>query len=263
MRIMRLSPRMAALGLLLFTGLTSAVSLSDFAPRLSGLSGSCKNAYSTTIPGCTVSDFTNSQKTCSKACLAGLVQINALVTNECADADVPETSIIGLFQLGKGIQVLCNVAVVTTTTGQALGGPATMGPTESIGQSTMVLSSTVPVTTGLFTDTSVPIKPSTTKFGTSSVKTTMVTSQTPASSNGILVDTSAATKGTSTTASISTKTSGSPGQAQSQKSGGDSSGGGSPFDNTNNSGAAGLRAFSHFFGGILAAIMLGGYLALY
>ncbi|KAF2424220.1 hypothetical protein EJ08DRAFT_418987 [Tothia fuscella] len=248
--------------LLSLTTLTSAVSLSDFSPLLNDLPSACNDAYYTTIPGCTVADFSASRNTCTKACLSGLVQINALVSTTCADADVEETSIVGLFKLGKAIQLLCNVAVVTTTTGLGVGGGAggrgtvTMSMTSktaSIGQSTMILSSIPPVTSGLVTDTSVQIKPSSTSIALSTTPT-ITTSATPTTSS-ILVDTSSKTSTTTTS-----KTSPSSDAAQSQRSGDRGSGGGSPFDNIDNSSASSLHTIRGLIGSSLVAIILGAYL---
>jgi len=247
----------ALVAILSLTMLTTAVSLSDFSPLIDDLPAACNDAYYTTIPGCTVSDFKSSQHTCSKGCLAGLVQINALVSTACATADVEETSIIGLFKLGKAIQLLCNVDVVTTTTG--LGGgvggsPTTVSMTASIGQSTMVLSSATPVTSGVLTDTNVPGKPTSTLLTSVRQSTTpLTTSNTPTSTNGILVDTS----------TVTSKTSTAQGGAQTQKLGGNvGSGGGSPFDNINNSSATSIRSVNNIIGSALVALLFGAYVIL-
>jgi hypothetical protein len=247
-------------GLLSLTAHTSAVALSDFTPKTTNLPAQCNQVYCATIPGCTVADFQNS--VCSKSCLAGLVQINALVANNCQSADVEETSIIGLFKLGKAIQVLCNVAVVTTTTGLGASSiPLMSMPTSrSIGTSTMVLSSTKPVTTGLMTDSS------TTKSATSaSIKqstTLSTTRQTSSSSSSINKSPPATSQPSQAQSTSASKTSTSPAEAQSIKSGNTRSGGGSPFDNINNSGAASLQSIAQFACGVLASVVLGSFLAL-
>ncbi|OCK85659.1 hypothetical protein K432DRAFT_400047 [Lepidopterella palustris CBS 459.81] len=112
---MRLPQQHQAIALLLSLWATSAsaISLSNFTPRVENLPSACEAVYDQTIAGCQASDFaTNAQ--CSKACINGLVAISQAVQSQCKDADVAETSIIGVFLQGQGIPSLCNGVTVTT-----------------------------------------------------------------------------------------------------------------------------------------------------
>ncbi|TID18496.1 hypothetical protein E6O75_ATG06572 [Venturia nashicola] len=271
---MRLSPkpRRIVVGLLSFSAQASAVALSDFTPKATNLPAQCNTVYSEAIPGCTFDDF--QKAVCSKACLAGLVEVNALVANNCQAADVAETSIVGLFKLGKAIQVLCNVAVVTTTTGLGVSTtiplmPMPMPTTQSIlSTQTTLLSTTLATTTSASSSsdtTSAPPPPSQPAPSTKQ-STTLATTQpasTPPTSSIISTPpppTAAATSQAKSTSA--SKTSTSPAEAESIRSGNTNSGGGSPFDNINNSGAASTQNFAQLGCGLFASIVLGGYLAL-
>lgn len=203
---------------------TNTVSLSDFFPKITtSLTSACNTVYNEAISGCTTNDFLGGSQ-CSMSCLEGLVQITAAVQASCQSDSVSKTSIIGLFKAGQGIQALCNVAVVTTT-----ADVTTAATTESIGQSTMIVSSVSMTTGGLLTDSSMPSSPSMTlSFVTSSslVSKPTLSTQSPSKT------------GTSPTS----KTSSSSAESESQESGNTQSGGGSPFDVTNNS--RGLREAS-------------------
>ncbi|KAF2397814.1 hypothetical protein EJ06DRAFT_139791 [Trichodelitschia bisporula] len=238
--------RLAA-SLLTILPTTHAVALSDFSPSISTLTGSCSTAYCTPIPGCTARDFAGGSS-CSASCLSGLVQINALIASSCAGIDVGETSIVGLFKLGKGIQVLCNVAVITTTTGTPKATPKPAEPKTTpplIGQSTLVLSSNGPEPTGLLTDTALPSAPSTTALESTTLKTsTTKEAETKGSTtNGIVVDTS----------SPSPKST----QAAPTRAQGQAAAGGTLFDTT--SGIGRLKTGRWAFG---AAGLVGGLLLL-
>ncbi|OCK98252.1 uncharacterized protein K441DRAFT_544718, partial [Cenococcum geophilum 1.58] len=113
MRIPQHIQQAVALFLPLWATAATAISLSNFTPRINDLPSACNTVYTQAIPGCQVSDFTANAQ-CSKACINGLVQISAEVNSQCANADVPETSIIGVFLLGQGIPALCNNTQVTT-----------------------------------------------------------------------------------------------------------------------------------------------------
>jgi hypothetical protein len=101
---------------ILVTGASATVSLSSFTPRVDNIDNTqCRAAYTTTIKGCVASDFSPPNR-CSSACVQGLVDIGALIQRVCANVDVGETSIIGVFQFGIGIASLCpGVEVVTIT----------------------------------------------------------------------------------------------------------------------------------------------------
>ncbi|EOA90501.1 hypothetical protein ACJQWK_07433 [Exserohilum turcicum] len=90
-----------------------SVSLASFVPRLDNLPQPCSDVYTTAITGCTPDDFKQGA-TCSAACVRGLAQIGDNVKRSCADVDVGELSIIGVFQNDLGIPSLCPGVVVTT-----------------------------------------------------------------------------------------------------------------------------------------------------
>jgi hypothetical protein len=161
---------------------TNAISLSDFAPKSTNLPATCNAAYTSTILGCTTKDFAAGNQ-CSVACLNGLVAINAIIQTSCKDVDAGETSMIGLFLEGRGIQVLCSVAVVTKTTG-VIPLPAS----QSVGQITMTLSSP-----GLSSATSL-------------TETSAVTHSTATSSTAILQPAMSAKSGSSTSSKSTSTT---------------------------------------------------------
>ncbi|KAE9977970.1 hypothetical protein EG328_001763 [Venturia inaequalis] len=259
-------PRRTVVGLLSLSGQASAVALSDFTPKATNLPAQCNTIYTQEIPGCTFDDF--QKAVCSKACLEGLVEMNALVSNNCQAADVAETSIVGLFKIGKAIQVLCNVAVVTTTTGLGLSTtiPLMSMPTsQSISSTQTTLLSTTKATTtsatSLTATSSATPAPSTKQSTTSS--TTTQPAPTPPTSSIVSTPPPPTTAVTSPAeSSPASKTSTSPAEAESIRSGNTNSGGGSPFDNINNSGAASMRNFAQLGCGLLASLALGSYLAL-
>ena len=94
----------------LFAGLAAAtggqIALSSFTPRIEDLPSKCKTVYNTPINGCVSSDF-GAGATCSSGCLAGLAKIGSAVKIGCADVDVGETSMIGVFQNDIGVASLC------------------------------------------------------------------------------------------------------------------------------------------------------------
>lgn len=99
------------------TSATQSISLSNFTPRIENLPASCQSAYTSPIEGCQASDFTTADR-CSAQCVQGLIKISNLVAQQCGNVDVPETSIIGVFLLGKGVPSLCP-GVEVTTVGQS------------------------------------------------------------------------------------------------------------------------------------------------
>jgi len=170
-------------------GLSQSVSISDFIPRLLGLPSQCEAAYTAAIPGCTINDFLP-PNICSTSCLNGLVRVNGQVTTACQDVKVNSSSLLGLFLLGKGIQALCNVAVVTTTTG--LSGTTTV--------------MTIPMTSTTAPPITLPLPAIPNTFSTLSTQT----------SNTILQTTSKSHRTTTATVNTkpSSKSSASAGQTQ-------------------------------------------------
>ena len=244
-------------GLLPTAAFAQSVALSNFSPQTLGLSSSCNQIYNLPISGCTFQDLSTSK--CSQQCLAGLVNINGLVNKFCAQDDISETSIVGLFKIGQAIQLLCNVAVVTTTPGVPGGGGGggviptntrnTFSSTMTMSQLTSsVLSQTQsltsqsarPTSNGMIGNT--PLPPSS-RSTFSQVTSTDPSLQLPTSS-------------TSTTRN-GTPTTGLTGAAlESLKSGNIGGGGGSPFDNIDNSEAVRLRHMGGILGSIISAFLL-------
>lgn len=207
------SLRAVIFGLAALASTTSAtVSLASFIPRIDTLPSQCASVYNSKIDGCTAEDFKKSA-TCSSACVQGLVKITEAVNRSCKDVDVGETSIIGVFQSGFGIQSLCPGVTVTTI---ASTSSSTQAPAQT---STHAVPSTTSTTSTTSTAETQDVQPSST------------------SSGGILVDPSAtATLVTSAVnappepSSTENSNLASPSRvANSQLSNADS-GGGSPFD---------------------------------
>lgn len=190
---------------LVAVGVTSAsqsISLSNFTPRIENLPQACQTAYTTTIDGCSATDF-NKDTGCSNGCVQGLVKISKLVTQQCGNVDVPETSIIGVFLLGKGIEALCPNIVVTT-----IGSSSTQA-SKTTASSEQASSTTAAQTTQ-------------TTESTSSSSTAAATSVASSPNNPVAVPSSSASLSTSKPPAAKQTTNG-------QKSNQDS-GGGSPFD---------------------------------
>lgn len=201
----------------------SAVSLASFTPRINNLPPTCQSVYTTTIEGCRAEDFGSSNR-CSSACVQGLAKITESVLRGCADVDVGETSIIGVFQNGLGIQALCPGVSVTTV------GSTTATSTRS---TTTVQSTSSRATTTTST------RASTTSDSASETQTSSATSAAIATDPGA---TSANNAPTGVTQSSTFRTSAAPPSrtANSQLSNADS-GGGSPFDVTATGSSAQLR----------------------
>lgn len=109
------SNRRRAAGLILLSsvGVSNAVILGDFLPRITNLPNGCNEVYLRDIPGCNEEQF--ARRSCSEACVAGLQQIQGDLQSQCGSArGIPEDTIVATFLAGRGIQAVCrNVAVVT------------------------------------------------------------------------------------------------------------------------------------------------------
>ncbi|KAF2102597.1 hypothetical protein NA57DRAFT_52159 [Rhizodiscina lignyota] len=213
--------------------LTDAVSLADFKPGLQDVPDPCASVYMQDIDGCTPQDFAVS---CSRGCISGLVAINRKIAASCSQFDAPSGSLISFFQDGNGIQVLCNVEVVTASTSSSAA--------TSIGESTMSLPSSVPTSSSLIFDTSMAPQPhgspSSSSSSSSSSPTGILTATgsptqsqqtpTPSSSSQQVTLATTARPSSSSSTSSSTSTSSAP-AVQSESSGNDGSGG-DPFATT-------------------------------
>ncbi|PSN65715.1 hypothetical protein BS50DRAFT_396470 [Corynespora cassiicola Philippines] len=130
---------------LMASGLTRAegsVSLSNFTPRIENLPSQCQAVYTTPIDGCQSKDFTGQTSSCSSPCITGLIKISKSINEQCKSVDVPETSIIGVFLLGQGIQALCPGITVTTISSAASTQQQTSTPTPPSSSSSPEASST-------------------------------------------------------------------------------------------------------------------------
>lgn len=221
---------------------TSAISLSNFTPRIENLPGDCQAVYTREISGCVAADFTTQGQRCSANCVNGLVEISKAVTQACGSVDVPETSIIGVFLLGQGIPALCPGVQVTTIAPSSTPAPApppSKGPPPPAEQSSAA-------------ETSQQEQPS--------------SSASPTSTGGIAIDTTVPT--TLVTAfpnppantaqppsNVQTSSTQSQPTANSQKSNQDS-GGGSPFDIVATGSSPALAPIRSLALGVLGAVAL-------
>ncbi|OAL48909.1 hypothetical protein IQ07DRAFT_600776 [Pyrenochaeta sp. DS3sAY3a] len=228
------SLRTAITGLAVLAGTASAVSLSSFTPRIDILPSACAAVYNAKIDGCVASDF-NPGATCTSACVQGLVKIGEAVLRSCANVDVGETSIIGVFQNDLGIQALCPGVTVTTI-------PSSTSTTRAPSQTT-----TSPATTTSTSTENDDDEPSST------------------SSGGLIVDpsatggTTANTQPTNAVQPVASSPASSPAAqsspvGNSQLSNADS-GGGSPFDITA-SGSSQLQAVGPALAALIATALL-------
>lgn len=237
---MHATMRSLALGLALLIGGASAqVSLSSFTPRVDiQNSVQCRAAYTTTIKGCQASDFTPPNR-CSSACVQGLQDIGEVIKRVCANVDVGETSIIGVFQFGIGIASLCPGVDVVTASSSA----TTTARTTNTGTSTTARTTTSSLPPPAYSLATMSTSLSVT---TSTFTSTLAVSSNPAESTddgGLDVDPNPTSiAGGAPTGNVQPPaTSAAPASnAQAQN---DVSGGGSPFDVTSFGASSQLRAF--------------------
>ncbi|KAI5238838.1 hypothetical protein E4T47_08278 [Aureobasidium subglaciale] len=129
---------------LLTLKLASAVTLNDFTPRVSGLTGACEAIYTADIDGCTGDDF--AQKAgCSTSCISALIAVSQKVNAACHSQARGSSNIITAFLDDSGVSKLCPNAV------QDAAQYSTSIP---IGSSTMILTTVPSINTQLMTDTS-------------------------------------------------------------------------------------------------------------
>jgi len=216
---------------------TQAISLSNFTPRIENLPSLCSQAYTSTIEGCQASDFSSNVR-CSAQCVQGLVRIADLVSRQCANVDVPETSIIGVFMLGAGVPAVCPGVVVTT-----IGRSSTQAayPTEAPEQTTTEAeASSTAESSSTRTPATLGPDPTTSASSTSSSSESSVAS----SSTSTSTEAAATTTATQPQITFDTSAMAAPpaptNTAAPQRSNQDS-GGGSPFDVQASNAATPLR----------------------
>jgi hypothetical protein len=247
----------AVLGFVLLatTAATSAVSLASFTPRILIPSKPCQDVYTSTIDGCTPDDFVKNgqnKNRCSNACAQGMAKIAEAVLKSCKDVDVPEASIIGVFQVGIGVQALCpDVSVITVSSGAA---SSTKPPPQS----------SAPAATSKAATATTTVAPPSSTLATSTTPASQsrTTESSSSSSQGITTDpnaTSGATLSPSLAPPIASSSTQSSAVAQTTRAGpaqlsNAGSGGGSPFDIV--AGASShLRAVDSTMAALLAMVM--------
>ncbi|KAG9641415.1 hypothetical protein KCU64_g12548, partial [Aureobasidium melanogenum] len=141
-------PTMFFIAFLLILQLASAVTLNDFTPRLTGLSGTCKTVYTSDINGCDGQDFQS--RDCSSSCLSALLSLGSAVRGSCQGQQYDGSNIVSAFMNGQGVQDLCDNAASATSASSAQKTSASF----SIGSSTMTVSDMTPSSTGIIVDTS-------------------------------------------------------------------------------------------------------------
>lgn len=139
---------MLFIAFLLVLQLASAVTLNDFTPRLTDLTGTCKTVYTSDINGCDGQDFQS--RDCSSSCLSALLSLGSAVRSSCQGQKYDGSNIISAFMNGQGVQDLCDNAASATQASSAQKTSASF----SIGSSTMTVSDTTPSSTGIILDTS-------------------------------------------------------------------------------------------------------------
>ncbi|KAI5205046.1 hypothetical protein E4T39_03172 [Aureobasidium subglaciale] len=129
---------------LLTLQLASAITLNDFTPRVSGLTGACETVYTADIDGCTGDDF--AQKAgCSTSCISALISVSKKVNAACQSQAKGSSNIITAFLGDSGVSKLCPNAMQD----------ASEYPTSvSLGSSTMILTTVSSINTQIMTDTS-------------------------------------------------------------------------------------------------------------
>lgn len=109
---------------------TAAVSLSSFSPSTTTLTPACNAVYTSTIPGCSTSDFT-AGSSCSSSCIDGLITISDSVYTSCSSSAQDNQLLIANFLQGDGISVLCHNVVVVTLTPQSVTHTPVYSPPSS------------------------------------------------------------------------------------------------------------------------------------
>lgn len=237
------SLRAVIFGLVALAGTTSAtVSLASFIPRIDNLPTQCANVYNARIEGCTADDF-KSTATCSSACVQGLVKITEAVAKDCINVDAGETSIIGVFQNGLGIQALCPGVTVT------------------------IISSTSSSTTVAAQTSTSAVASTTSTTSTTSTSETTTSEPSSTSSGGLITDPGATGTFVASTVNAPATSAAQPSSAEPQSSASASqkvnsqlsnsdSGGGSPFDVVATGSSSRLRVIDVSVASLLATSLL-------
>ena len=110
-----------ALSTLALTSTTTALTLSDFAPRAFHLSPFCERIYRAPISGCEPSDFAGGRP-CTQMCIDALNRATDVVWNVCGGDSRNDEGIISAFLRGKGVEALCPNVNVDAGYGAASSG---------------------------------------------------------------------------------------------------------------------------------------------
>ncbi|KAF2851794.1 hypothetical protein T440DRAFT_394345, partial [Plenodomus tracheiphilus IPT5] len=246
--------RVAILSLTVLASTTSAtISLANFTPRIDNLPSQCAAVYNSKIAGCVASDFTSSDGStpvCSAACLQGLAKIQDAVSKGCADVDVSEVSIIGVFQNGLGVRALCPGVPVTTKSSSTAAATTTDVSVETSTEAATTVTSSFEM-----------ILSTGTASASSTSKTAAQSSSSASSSTrGLLVDPSATGTFTASAQPTDVAPSSTAGartsQAPNSQLSNSGSGGGSPFDVVAVGSSSQLRIFDMTVASLIATAVL-------
>jgi len=141
-------PTMLFIAVLFVLQYAAAVTLNDFTPRLTDLTGTCQTIYTSTIDGCVGQDFESGE--CSSSCVSALLSLGSAIRTACQGQHNDGSNIIAAFIKGQGAQNLCKNAASATQASTSQKTSASL----SIGSSTMTLNGMTPSSTGIIVDTS-------------------------------------------------------------------------------------------------------------
>ncbi|EUC33123.1 hypothetical protein COCVIDRAFT_84314 [Bipolaris victoriae FI3] len=250
-----ISLRATALALLCAsTALAQTVSLSAFIPRIDNLPSACNTVYYSAISGCVPGDF-QPGATCSASCVRGLNQIGDSVKKRCADVDVGELSLIGVFQNGLGIASLCPGVTVTTIKSDS---PTTSTQSSRSSTSTRASSSSSSSSTLETSSVSSTVEARPTPSSSSTDTQSEQTTSSISSTNGLVLDPNATGSTPTTTVAVPPEDTNAPDPslAPGTQLSNAFSGGGSPFDVV----ATGSSSHQDIYGGAAAALLATAFL---
>jgi len=234
-----------------------SVSLMDFVPRVSDVSGKCENVYKQSIPNCDSTDFTQQQ--CSVKCVKGLDSLTYIIKEACGNDGLldrnEKDNVLARFLKGDGPQGLCtNANSVLQSVRESSATPTSLEtptkhsskseqPTTSIVSSTKTASST-DVPTSLVVDTSSSPGPTESASSTSSISDTASITTATESSQIFEAPSMPASWPSTSASSKPTESAG-------------HSGGGSPFDAEGNEFSAAVATSSSTVALLLAIVFAG------
>jgi hypothetical protein len=225
------------------------VSLMDFVPRVSDVSGQCEDVYKQSIPDCEPSDFT--QKGCSVKCVKGLDSMTSIIKEACGNDGLldrdDKSNVLAVFLKGSGPQGLCtNADEVLQSQHSSTATPTKYSSTSEQPATTIVSStktaSSTDVPTSLVVDTSSSPEPTESASSTSSAIASITTAT--ESSQIFEAPSMPASWPSSSESSKPTESAG-------------HSGGGSPFDAEGNEFSAAVATSSSTIALFLAVVFAG------